>query len=115
MIIRLKDGTELNIENGATNGCVAVITDDLTILDTYVKALTKENLACAEIVNENGETVLVIKDKYLLSFDGNRFIGEEKYVVCFRLADVYTLEEKLAKLEEENAKLNETVNELLGV
>lgn len=114
MNIRLKDETIFNIEN-VDDGCISVVTNDLTIIDAYVKTLTKENLSHAEVIDENNTVVLTIKDKYLSSFDGTLVVESESYIVCFRLADVYTLEEKIARLEEENAKLNETVNTLLGV
>ena len=109
MFIRLKDGTELIIENGATVNCVAVVTEDLTIVDYYVKALTKENLSQATVVDENGEAVLTLKDKYLSGFDGTQIIeSTTDFIICFRLADVYTLEERIAMLEAENAALKES-------
>lgn len=98
--IILKDGTEFNIEIGATDNCLAVITDDLTVIDTLVKSLTKENLTSAEIVDENNAVVLTLRNKYLAEFDGIDVKGEDgKYIVCFRLDDVYTIEERLAMLE----------------
>lgn len=109
MKIKLKDGTELNIENGATGSCIAVVTEDLTIVDAYVKALTKENLLYAEILDEEGNVVLTLKNKYLSDFDGTGVKGEDgKYIVCFRLTDIYTLAERIAMLEAENAALKES-------
>ena len=105
MKIKLKDGTELNIENGATGGCIAVVTEDLTIIDAYIKALTKENLSKAVVVDESEEVILTIKDKYLLGFDGTQVIESTDFIVCFRLADVYTFEERIAMLEAENEAL----------
>jgi hypothetical protein len=113
--IRLNDGIELNIEVGASESCIAVVANDLTFIDTYIKALTKENLSHAEVIDENDEVILTIKDKYLSGFDGTQVIESTDFIVCFRLSDVYTIEEKIAMLEAENAKLNETVNTLLGV
>ena len=55
------------------------------------------------------------EDKYLSDFDGTQVVESTDFIVCFRLVDVYTIEEKIARLEEENAKLNEAMNELLGV
>lgn len=109
MKIKLKDGTELNIENGATGSCIAVVTENLTIIDSYVKALTKENLSYAEILDEEGNIVLTLKNKYLSDFDGTDVKGEDgKYIVCFRLTDIYTLAERIAMLEAENAALKES-------
>lgn len=111
--IRLYDGTELNIENGATGNCVAVIMNDLSVIDTYVKAFTKENLAYAKIINyneidENEEVVSVIKDKYLTNFDGTQIVGDTSYIVCFRFSNVYSIEDRLAVLEAENMALKES-------
>lgn len=104
--IILKDGTELNIENGASvDYCIAIITKDLTIVDSYVKALTKENLSKAVVVDENGEVILTLKDKCLSGFDGTQVVESTDFIVCFRLADVYTLEERIAMLEAENEAL----------
>ena len=103
--IKLNNGTELNIENGATENCIAVVTEDLTVIDTYVKELTKENLSHAEVIDENDTVVLTLKDKYLTGFDGTQVVGEESYIVCFRLNDIYTIEERITMLEAENAAL----------
>lgn len=103
--IRLKDGTELNIESGATESLIAVVTKDLSIIDTYVKLLTKENLSHAVIVDENKTVVLTLKDKYLYNFDGTPIVDSEDYIVCFNIRDVYTFEERIAKLEAENEAL----------
>lgn len=105
--IRLSNGTELNIES-VDDGCIAVIIDDLTIIDSYVKSLTKENLVHAEVIDENDAVILTLKDKHLIEFDGTQIVGEENYIVCFRIADVYTLEERIAMLEAENAALKES-------
>lgn len=43
--IKLNDMTELNIESDATESCIALVTENLTITDSYVKALTKDNLS----------------------------------------------------------------------
>lgn len=114
--IILKDGTELNIENGATESCLAVVTENLSIVDTYVKSLTKENLSRATVVDEAGETVLTLKDKYLSDFDGTDVKGEDgKYIVCFRLADVYTFAERLAMLEASHEIQEEAIVELADI
>lgn len=112
--IKLTDGTILNVER-VDNGCIMVIMDDLTAIATYVDAFTKENLSKMEVLDENDSVTLTLKDKFLAGFDGTCIDGETNYIVCFHLADVYTIEEKIAMLEEENAKLNNTVNTLLGV
>ena len=106
--IRLSNGTELNIES-VDDGYIAVVTEDLTIIDSYVKSLTKENLSKVEVLEESGNVTLTLKDKYLTGFDGTQVVGEEgNYIVCFRLNDVYTLEERIAMLEAENAALKES-------
>ena len=105
--IKLSNGTILNVES-VDDSCIAVITDDLTIIDSYVKSLTKENLVHAEVIDENDAVILTLKDKHLIEFDGTQIVGEENYIVCFRIADVYTLEERIAMLEAENAALKES-------
>lgn len=102
----LKDGSELNIESGATESCFAVVTEDLAVISDYVTVLTKENLSLAKVVNESGEILLTLKNKYFARFDGADVKGEDgKYIVCFRISDVYTFAERLAMLEAENAAL----------
>ena len=109
--IKLSNGDILNVDSG----CIAVIMDDLTAIETHVSAYTKENLSKVEVLGEDDEVTLVLKDKYLVGFDGTQVEDGPEFIVCFRIADVYTIEEKIAKLEEENAKLNEAMKELLGV
>lgn len=114
--IILKDGTELIIENGATESCIAVVTEDLSIVDTYVKALTKENLTTAEIINESGEVTLTLRDKYITGFDGTDVKDEEgKYIVCFRFADVYTIAERISRLEASQEIQDEAITEIAGI
>lgn len=111
--IKLSNGTILDVES-VDGGCIAVVMDDLTEIATCVDAFTKENLSHVEVLDEDNNVVSILKDKYLASFDGTQIADATDYIVCFRIADVYTLEEKIARLEEENAKLNETMNTLLG-
>ena len=107
--IKLNNGLELELQDGSTNDCIAIVTNDLTIIDRYVKALTKENLVKSEIFNEDGELILSMINKYLLRFDGTHVDNSDgNYIVCFRLNDVYTLEERIAMLEAENAALKES-------
>lgn len=96
--IKLSNGTTFDVES-VDASCIAVIMADLKEIATYVDAFTKENLSLVE-----SESV-TLKDKYLTGFDGTPIEGEENYIVCFRLADVYTLEERVAMLEAENAEL----------
>ena len=105
--IKLANGLELDIQLTSTDSeCVALFAKDLTIIELYVKAFTKENLEKAYIIDDNDEIVLVLKNKYLTGFDGSPLIDEEgKFIVCFRLADVYSLEERIAMLELENEQL----------
>lgn len=105
--IKLVDGTILNVES-VTNDCIAIIMADLVAIATYADAFTKENLATAEVIDKNDEVVSTLKDKYVTNFDGTQIIGEENYIVCFRIADIYTLEEQIAMLEAENAALKES-------
>ena len=112
--IKLSNGAILDVVS-ATSSFVTVIMDDLTLIATYVDAFTRENLSRVEVLDENDSVTLTLKDKFLAGFDGTCIEGETNYIVCFHLADVYTIEEKIAMLEEENEKLNKAMKELLGV
>lgn len=103
--IRLKNGKEFNVQNDATESLIAVVTSDLTIIDSYVKEFTKDNLDFVEIIDEDNNVILTFKEKYLYNFDGTPIVDSENYIVCFNLRDVYTIEEKIARLEAENAEL----------
>ena len=103
--IKLLDGTVLAVENGSTAGCLCVIMDDVSNITVYVDALTSENLVAAEIVDDNEQTVAILKSKRLEGFDCSKFEDEEKYMVCFQIRDLYTLEERIIMLEAENAEL----------
>lgn len=102
--IKLSNGTIHNVES-VDGGCIAVVMADLTEIATYVDAFTKENLSRVEVLDENNNVVSILKDKYLLGFDGTQVVESTDFIVCFRIADVYTLEERIAKLEAENEEL----------
>ena len=106
--IILKDGTELDIENGATERGIAVVTEDLTIIDTYVKVLTDENLSSAVVVDKKGVEIVNLSGKSLSLFDGTRVVGSTKYIVCFRFVNAHTVEDRIAVLEAENEALKES-------
>lgn len=107
--IKLKDKTELNIQTGATTDTIAVVTADLSVVQNYVGKLTKENLERAEVFEDEAlKPSLILRNKYLSSFDGMKVDGTENYIVCFRLADVFTMEERLSLLEAENEALKES-------
>ena len=108
MKIKLSNGTILDVES-VDASCIAVIMADLKEIVTYVDAFTKENLSLVE------SEYVSFKDKYLASFDATPIEGDINYIICFRLKDVYTIEEKIAMLETENIKLNNTLNTLLGI
>lgn len=105
--IKLFDETMFEVDS-VTGNCIAVIMDDLTAIKSYVDAFTKENLALIEEIDENETVVASYKNKYLTGFDGTQVVGETNYIVCFRIADVYTLEERIAMLEAENEALKES-------
>lgn len=106
--IKLNDKTELNIENGSTTAGLSIVVDNLNEIVPYVESLTKENLLHAEIINENGLIVGIIKNKYLDCFTGTQITDTNNYRISFLLGDVLTLEERLALLETENGALKES-------
>ena len=64
------------------------------------------NLSNANIINEDNEVVLTLRHKYVTGFDGTPLGDEDNdYMICFRLADVYSLEERITMLETENEQL----------
>ena len=105
--IRLADGSELDILFTSTDQyCIAIQTRNFDIIKDYVNAFTRFNLSNANIINEDNEVVLTLRHKYVTGFDGTPLGDEDNdYMICFRLADIYSLEERITMLETENEQL----------
>ena len=106
--IKLNDGTELNVENGSATTGLSIVVDNLNEIIPYVEALTRENLKNAEIVNEEGLVVEVLKNKYLDCFTGTQITDTTNHRIGFLLGDAISMEDRIIALEAENAALKES-------
>ena len=112
-MIKLKDGTVFNIEDGATQNSVAII-DTLENIAIYEEAFTEENLERFEILNEKGLTTAIIKDKFLRSIECIRQEdNDDEYKLVFGLGDVDMNAKRIKALEEAQAGLMETQAEII--
>ena len=94
----LKDGTGLEIQNGATE-------------NTLTMQLTEENLSEYKILTASGVECTTIKDKYVKSYT----VNTEENTVKFNLADVDTVSKRLAELEATQEIQDEAFTELAAM
>lgn len=85
--IVLKDGTEFEIESGATENKVQVICEkSIAALGELYEKFTEENLTAFQITDYDGNVFTKQTDKYV--GDINIKILPEKFIVSFGLEDV---------------------------
>lgn len=95
--IVLKDGTEIEIENGAIENCVQVMLPDLdNFKNLYVK-FDESNLESYKILNAAGLTCATYENKYMKNALVER--KEDGFLVSINLADVNMLEKRVIALE----------------
>lgn len=104
----LKDGTEVEILDGATENSFSVLCSTDEEVAEIVDKLTEENLSEFKICNESGVECTTLMDKYVKSYTVNR----EENTVRFNLADVDTVLKRLAELEETQVLQDEAITEL---
>lgn len=104
----LKDGTELEICNGATENTLTIELSEENTLDALVGVMTESNLSEYRILTESGIECTTIKDKYVKSYT----VNTEENTVRFNLADVDTVAKRLAELEATQALQDEAITEL---
>lgn len=107
----LKDGTGLEIQNGATENTLTMQLTEENTLEKLVATMTEENLSEYKILAESGVECTTIKDKYVKSYT----VNTEENTVKFDLADVDTVAKRLAELEATQEMQDEAITELAAM
>lgn len=94
--IKLSNGTELEILNGATIGAVSMPYTELSDVVALTEQMTEENLSEYSILNESGLTCTIQKNKYVSEIR----INPTDKAVTFVLADVDMVAKRLEALEQ---------------
>lgn len=95
--IVLKDGTEIEIENGAVENCIQVKLPDLDRFKDLYEKFSESNLESYKIQNAEGLTCATYENKYMK----NALVEQTKdnIHVAFNLADVDMVSKRLDALE----------------
>ena len=97
--IVLKDGTVLEIENGASVNLIQVPIQSLDDFKGLFEKFTEDNLEKYSILNAAGLACATLENKYLEEAGVRQ--RENDYIVSLRLADVDMVEKRLAAIEAE--------------
>lgn len=97
--IVLKDGTVLEIENGASENLVQVPIQRLDDFKELFEKFTEDNLEKYSIQNAAGLTCATLENKYLEEAGVRQ--RENDFLISLRLADVDMVEKRLAAIEAE--------------
>ena len=106
--IVLKDGTQIEIENGAIENRIQTVIQNFSELDELYEKFTEENLENYIIQNASGLTCATIENKRLDDIRVKKV--DTFYLVTFNLVDVDMLEKRVAMLEESQKELKESQN-----
>ena len=109
--IKLKDGTELEICNGATENILTMQLTEENTLEKLVALMTEENLSEYKILTESGVECTTIKDKYVKTYT----VNTEENTVRFHLADVDLIAKRVAELEATQEMQDEAITELAAM
>lgn len=104
----LKDETDIEIINGATENCITVAATTHEEIITIVDMLTEENLEKYKILNSDGLECATIENKYVESYT----VYPTKGQVVFNLADVDIVAKRLTELETTQEMQDEAITEL---
>lgn len=107
----LKDGTGLEIQNGATENTLTMQLTEENTLEKLVATMTEENLSEYKILTASGVECTTIKNKYVKSYT----VNTEENTVKFNLADVDTVSKRLAELEATQEMQDEAITELAAM
>ena len=107
----LKDGTDLEIYDGASENCIAVPFTEETEVAGIVENFTLENLAEFSIYNASNVLCTTITNKKLKTYTTNL---EEK-TVTLNLEDVSELENRVVELEKTQEMQDEAITELANM
>lgn len=109
--IKLKDGTEIEICDGASENCITVPFAEETEVAGIVGNFTQDNLAKFSIYNASGVLCTTITNKKLKTYTTNL---EEK-TVSLNMEDVSELEIRAAELEKTQEMQDEAITELANM
>ena len=109
--IKLKDGTEIEIMNGATENCITVKISTLEEVGVIADKLTDENLEEYKILNSSGLECCTLENKHLNSFT----VYTDKELTQFNLADVDMVAKRLEALESGQELQDEAIAELAAM
>lgn len=121
-ILVLADGTEIELESGASLGSMQVVFADKDSMVKAWDAMTDENLKTVQIMDGNGSVIAEYADLVLASVtsteqeDGTiltTFALREKSEVELLKEQTTAQAEQMATLEEQNAMLSMTVDSIL--
>ena len=104
----LKDGTEIQIADGASENCITVPFTEEAEVSGIVTNFTQDNLAEFKIYNASGVLCTTITNKKLKTYTTNL---EEK-TVTLNLEDVSELESRIAELEATQEMQDVAISEL---
>lgn len=104
--IVLKDGTQIEIENGAIENRIQTVIQNFSELEELYEKFTEENLENYIIQNASGLTCATIENKRLDDIRVKKV--DTFYLVTFNLVDVDMLEKRVAMLEESQKELKES-------
>ena len=109
--IKLKDGTEVQILDGASENTFVVPFESESEVSEIVSNLTQDNLSNFELYNASNILCTTILNKKLSTYITN--IDEK--TVTFKLTDVSELEQRIALLEETQEMQDEAITELAEI
>lgn len=84
--IVLADGTEIEIESGATENRIQVIVPDLDSFEQMYAKFTEQNLTSYQITNADGAVFTNMYDKHVSGMELNPV--SDGFLVSFHLEDV---------------------------
>lgn len=109
--MKLKDGTEIEIINGASENYITAECSALKEVETIADKLTDENLEEYKILNSSGLECRNLENKHLNSFT----VYPDKKQVQFHLTDVDMVAKRLEALETTQETQDEAITELAGI
>lgn len=112
--IVLKDGTEIEIENGASSNVITILAADFTVIaDLYEKKMTEANLEEYRLTNAVGQAYDTRTNQYVAS--ANVSTADVGYKVAFNIANVDMVAKRLDALEETQEIQDGAIIELAGM
>lgn len=109
-ILRLKDGTEIELQTGASLSALSVLSENkIEMLGTW-DILTDDNLSEASIINGNGLLVGIYKNLTLVS-ETSKVNTDGSILTEYNLREKTQQEIDIEDLKNDMALLSESLNE----